>query len=130
MPSFRVGQTLQENVRRLRESMGSVKRPLSQADLAEHIRERHPLKRPVNSSVVARWESGEVEPDVWSLVVMAQIANVPIETFVAAPTSNALPPQKATPAQLRAADELIEGTKADLAAHKARAKQARRRKSG
>lgn len=80
MPKFRLQATIQENVKELRRALGSITDELSRAKLAEIIKDRHPLNRPVNGTTVERWE-GSGEPDIWSTKIMAQLAGVSYEEF-------------------------------------------------
>lgn len=79
--NFRLTQTVSGNVRALRVALGSVVRELSREALAEIVSERHPDKRPLNTTTVARWEAGESEPDLHSLRIMAELAGVSMEQF-------------------------------------------------
>jgi phosphoribosylanthranilate isomerase len=68
-----------ENVKALREAMGSATRALSTADLAALITKEHP-DRNVSASTVQRWEL-DVEPDFESVAIMARMAKVTFEQF-------------------------------------------------
>src|SRR6185437_6208905 len=70
---FVLGRSVHENVRALRHALGSIRRELSAADLAERIAEVHPFDRPISASTVQRWEKA-IEPDLWSIKIMAELA--------------------------------------------------------
>lgn len=83
MPNFGLTSTVSGNVRALRVALGSAVRPLSLSDLARMISEQHPARRTLNGTTVGRWESGESEPDLASLHIMAKWAGVSMEQFAA-----------------------------------------------
>lgn len=80
MPAFELGRDVHENVGRLRVALGSIAKALSFAELGRVITERHPKGRSVSPSQVQRWET-DVQPDLESIEIMAQLAGVTFEEF-------------------------------------------------
>lgn len=78
--TFEVGPDVAANVKALRAFLGSVERELSLSGLAKQINARHPHRRKLNSTTIARWEDGGV-PDFESLRIMATLAGVTFELF-------------------------------------------------
>jgi transcriptional regulator with XRE-family HTH domain len=83
MPNFALDRTVAGNIRALRRALGSAVRELSLNDLAGLISEQHPDRPALNATTLRRWESGESEPDLRSLYIMAQLAGVSMEQFAA-----------------------------------------------
>lgn len=79
MTNFVLGANVHENVTALRRALGSVTKELSRNDLAKLLNQRS-TERQLNGSTVGRWED-DVEPDIQSIVSMAELAGVPFEAF-------------------------------------------------